>query len=80
MNYKYDFHLQFGFVIFWQKNIGAKAARKMLVKFTAVVQQNANGDNAENMRESKKSRNKPCQSVRSQPPFIIHTHAYTYSC
>jgi hypothetical protein len=26
--------LQFGFVIFWQKNFGAKAARKMLVKLT----------------------------------------------
>jgi len=28
--------LQFGFVIFWQKSIGTKAARKMLVKLTAV--------------------------------------------
>jgi len=27
---------QFGFVIFWRKNIGAKAARKMLVKLTPV--------------------------------------------
>jgi len=27
-------YLQFGFVIFWHKNIGAKAARKMLVKLT----------------------------------------------
>ena len=26
--------LQFGFVIFWQKEVGAKAARKMLVKLT----------------------------------------------
>jgi hypothetical protein len=26
--------LQFGFVIFWQKNFGAKAAHKMLVKLT----------------------------------------------
>jgi len=26
--------LQFVFVIFWQKNIGAKDARKMLVKLT----------------------------------------------
>ena len=26
--------LQFGFVIFWQKKIGAKAAHKMLVKLT----------------------------------------------
>jgi len=26
------FQLQFGFVIFWHKNIGAKAARKMLMK------------------------------------------------
>jgi len=25
-------YLQFGFVIFWQKNITAKAARKMLMK------------------------------------------------
>jgi len=29
--------LQFGFVIFWQKKIGAKAAHKMLVKITSVV-------------------------------------------
>ena len=28
--------LQFGFVIFWQKEICAKAARKMLVKLTTV--------------------------------------------
>jgi len=27
-------HLQFGIVISWQKNIAAKAARKMLVKLT----------------------------------------------
>jgi len=27
--------LQFGFVIFWSKNIGAKAAHKMLMKLTA---------------------------------------------
>jgi hypothetical protein len=26
--------LQFGFVIFWQKDFGAKAAQKMLVKLT----------------------------------------------
>jgi hypothetical protein len=26
--------LQFGFVIFWQKDFGAKAAHKMLVKWT----------------------------------------------
>ena len=26
--------LQFGFVIFWQKEIGAKTAHKMLVKLT----------------------------------------------
>jgi hypothetical protein len=26
--------LQFGFVIFWQKNFGAKAAHKMLLKLT----------------------------------------------
>jgi hypothetical protein len=26
--------LQFGFVIFWQKDFGAKAANKMLVKLT----------------------------------------------
>jgi len=25
-------YLQFGFIFFWQKNIGAKVARKMLVK------------------------------------------------
>jgi len=25
-------YLQFGFVIFWRKNIGAKAARKMWMK------------------------------------------------
>jgi hypothetical protein len=29
------FYLKIGFVIFWQKNIGTKAARKMLVKLTA---------------------------------------------
>ena len=28
--------LQFGFVIFWQKDFGAKAAHKMLVKLTLV--------------------------------------------
>jgi hypothetical protein len=28
--------LQFGFVIFWQKDFGAKAANKMLVKLTPV--------------------------------------------
>ncbi len=27
----------FGFVIFWRQNIGKKAARKMLVKLTTVV-------------------------------------------
>jgi len=27
-------YLQFGFVIYWQKNIGAKAAHKMLMKLT----------------------------------------------
>jgi hypothetical protein len=26
--------LQFGFLIFWQKDIGAKAAHKMMVKLT----------------------------------------------
>jgi hypothetical protein len=30
-------YIQFGFVIFWQKNIGAKAACKMLLKLTADV-------------------------------------------
>jgi len=30
--------LQFGFVIFWQTDIGAKAAHKMLVKLTPVAQ------------------------------------------
>jgi len=30
------FYLQFGFVIFRQNNIGAKAALKMLVKLTIV--------------------------------------------
>jgi hypothetical protein len=29
--------LQFGFVIFWPKDIGAKAAHKMLVKLTPGV-------------------------------------------
>jgi hypothetical protein len=28
--------LKFGFVIFWQKDFGAKAAHKMLVKLTPV--------------------------------------------
>jgi len=27
-------NFQFGFVVFWQKNIGEKAVRKMLVKLT----------------------------------------------
>jgi hypothetical protein len=31
--------LQFGFVIFWQNDFGAKAANKMLVKLTPGVQQ-----------------------------------------
>jgi len=31
------YNLQFGFVIFWQNNIGAKAARKMLVKLAPEV-------------------------------------------
>jgi len=31
------FFLQFGFVIFWQNNIGAKAASKMLVRLTTGV-------------------------------------------
>jgi hypothetical protein len=30
--------LQFGFVIFWQKDFGAKAAHKMLVKLTPGLQ------------------------------------------
>jgi hypothetical protein len=30
--------LQFGFAIFWQKDFGAKAAHKMLVKLTPGVQ------------------------------------------
>jgi hypothetical protein len=29
-------YLQFGFVIFWRKDFGAKAAHKMLVKLTQV--------------------------------------------
>jgi hypothetical protein len=29
--------LQFGFVIFWQKDFGAKAAHKMLVKLAQVA-------------------------------------------
>jgi hypothetical protein len=29
--------LQFGFVMFWQKDFGAKAAQKMLVKLTPVA-------------------------------------------
>jgi len=31
------FNSQFGFEIFWHKNIGAKAAHKMLMKLTTVV-------------------------------------------
>jgi len=31
------FYLKFGFVIFWQKNISAKAAHKMLMKWTIRV-------------------------------------------
>jgi len=30
----YNLYLELGFVIFWQNNIGAKAAFKMLVKLT----------------------------------------------
>jgi hypothetical protein len=38
--------LQFGFVIFWQKDFGAKAAHKMLVKLTPVqIFQNILGSN-----------------------------------
>ena len=32
--------LQFGFVIFWQKEISIKAAHKMLVKLTPCLQKN----------------------------------------
>jgi len=32
--YATNLSLKFGFVIFWQKNIGSKAARKMLMKLT----------------------------------------------
>jgi hypothetical protein len=32
--------LQFGFVIFWRKDFGTKAAHKMLVKFTQAIQLN----------------------------------------
>ncbi len=31
------FNLQFGFIIFWQKNIGTKVAHKMLMKSTGGV-------------------------------------------
>jgi hypothetical protein len=31
--------LQFGFVIFWRKDFGTKAAHKMLLKFTPVLNQ-----------------------------------------
>jgi len=30
-------YLQFGFLMFWQKNIGSKTARKMLAKLTASI-------------------------------------------
>jgi len=30
-------YLQLGFVIFWQKNVGTKAAHKMLVILTTVI-------------------------------------------
>jgi hypothetical protein len=33
--------LQFGFVIFWQKEFGAKAAHKMLVKLTLLDNHNS---------------------------------------
>ncbi len=37
--------LQFGFVIFWQKDFGAKAAHKMLVKLTpGRVSRSSSGD------------------------------------
>jgi hypothetical protein len=32
--------LQFGFVIFWQKDFGAKAAHKMLMKLTPGLHRN----------------------------------------
>ncbi len=35
-------YLQFGFVIFWQKDFGAKAAHKMLVKLTPEDIENVN--------------------------------------
>jgi len=35
-------YLQFGFVIFWQKNIGAKASRKMFMKLTSGLLFNKN--------------------------------------
>jgi hypothetical protein len=39
--------LQFGFVIFWQKEFGAKAAHKMLVKLTLGLKfQHSSGFNA----------------------------------
>jgi len=34
--------IQFGFVVFWQKNIGAKAAHKMLMKLTKGLLQETN--------------------------------------
>jgi hypothetical protein len=36
--------LQFGFVIFWQKDFGAKAAHKILVKLTLKVKESNLGD------------------------------------
>ncbi len=38
--------LQFGFVIFWRKDFGAKAAHKMLVKLTPAGHQVLNKDPA----------------------------------
>jgi len=40
--------LQFGFVIFWQKSIGKRAACKLLAKLTIEVQTNLNGETLTN--------------------------------
>ncbi len=48
--------LQFGFVIIWQKDFGAKAAHKMLVKLTLVrrlfCQKNALKTSCDTLREN----------------------------
>jgi len=42
------FFLQFGFVILWQKNVGAKSAHKMKVKLIQGVYEGENKEDGKN--------------------------------